>query len=161
MTRDEQLQADFRSLLNRCRGSLIRLCLIHTDRQSDNVNDLFQDIAYNLWVSFPKLRDSDSGNSWVYGVALNVVRMHHRSRRCLPDFVDIDNTMIEKLVDAGKDELIETLYRLIDRLDKDDKDLLFLYIDGVPQKEIANIYHISEANVNQKINRLKKKLKKI
>lgn len=161
MTNDEQLQADFLRLLERCRGSLIRLCLIHTDRKPDNVKDLFQDIVYNLWLSFPKLREKGSAHSWVYGVALNVAMMHHRSHQKHPDFVDLDENLTEALADNDNDELIETLYHLIDRLDKDDKTLLFFYIDHVPQKEIAAIYHTTEMSINHRINRIKKKLKQM
>lgn len=158
---DEQLKADFLSLLDRCRGSLLRLCLIHTDRKPDSVKDLFQDIVYNLWLSFPNLRDKSSAHSWVYGVALNVAMMRHRTHRKQPDFVDLDDNMAEALADNGNDEQVETLYRLIDQLDKDDRALLFFYIDRVPQKDIAAIYHTSEIAINHRINRIKKKLRQM
>ena len=161
MMSEEQLQAEFIALLDRCRGSILRLCLIHTNRQPDNVNDLFQDIVYNLWLSFPKLRNRDKANSWVYGVALNTALMHHRTRRKRPDFVEVDNKMLEKLTTSCEDETIDTLYSLIDQLDDDERNLIFLYIDHVPQKEIAAILHTSEVSVNHRINRLKKKLKKL
>ena len=161
MVTDEQLQNEFMELVTRCRGSIIRLCLIYTDRQPDNVNDLFQDIVYNLWRAFPNLRRRDSAHNWVYSVAIRVARMHHRSRRNKPRYVDLDYATLASLIDDGEDEMLAILYSLIDRLDNDDKTLLFLYIDRVPQKEIAAIYHTSEMSVNHKINRLKKKLKKM
>lgn len=161
MTSDKQLQNDFLGLLERCRGSIVRLCLIHTNRQPESVKDLFQDIVYNLWVAFPKVRDRGAADSWVYGVALNTARMHRRLRRHSPEFIKLDDAMVENLIDTGEDEAVETLYRLIDRLDDDDKALLFLYIDRVPQKEMAAIFHTTDAAINHRINRLKKKLKKI
>lgn len=161
MMSDEQKKAAFQELLTRCRGSLIRLCLIYTDRQPDNVKDLFQDIVYNLWRGFSQLRDSGKAHSWVYSIAVNTARMHHRTRQRQPDFVEFDEATIATLIDSGEDEMIDTLYRLIDLLDDDERSLIFLYLDRVPLKDMARILHTTETAVKHKINRLKKKLKKM
>ncbi len=161
MMSDKQLQADFLELVNRCRGSIIRVCLIYTDRRPENVKDLFQDIVYDLWRGFPQLRDRSKAHSWVYSSALNTARMHHRTRQRQPDFVELDDATINSYIEQGLDEPTEILYRLIGLLDKDDQELILLYIDRVPQKKIAHIYHTTVLNINKRISRIKKKLKKM
>ena len=37
----DKLQDEFMELLNQCQGTIIKLCLLHTDRQPDSVNDLY------------------------------------------------------------------------------------------------------------------------
>ena len=55
---------------------------------------------------------------------------------------------------------MDTLYRLIDRLSDKDKEIVFLYLDQVPEKEIARVIGKSVPAVKQSIYRIKNKLKK-
>ena len=73
----------------------------------------------------------------------------------------LDEHLCETIADDSGDELVNRLYELIDRLEDDERDMLNLYLDKVPQREIAVIYGMSEWAVNQKIHRIKMKLKNI
>lgn len=146
-------------LLEQCHSSILKLCLFHTNRQPDNVKDLYQEIVYNLWRSYPKVRNAGSQTAWVYRVALNTAYMQHRVRRRAPRFISLDDTVYEQVADSNGDEMLDRLYHLIDKLDKEEQTILFLYLDRFPQHDMAEILQTTEAAVNHKINRLKQKLK--
>lgn len=156
---NQKRQTEFLLLLDRCQGTIMRLCLVHTDRQPENVKDLYQDIVCNLWESYPRIRHKKNIRTWVYRVALYTAYMHHRSKKRTVSFIDFDDNLYETVAGDSGNEMIERLYSLIDKLDTEDRTLLFLYIDKVPQREIAKILDTTEANINQRITRLKKKLK--
>ena len=51
------------------------------------------------------------------------------------------------------------LYQLIDLLPKADRALIYLYIDGVSETEMASILGISPSSVGVRIHRIKQKLR--
>lgn len=152
---------EFMEMLHQCRGVLLKVCMAFTDRKTESIRDLYQDIVYNLWLGYPEFQGRSSVKTWAFGVAMNTVKMRHRYRKRQPRFVEWDEVQLERVADTGGDPMVEDLYRLIDRLDEKDRELLLLYLDGVPQKDIAQIFHRTETVINQKISRLKKKLKRM
>lgn len=159
---DEQLQRkNFLKMLGQCQGSILKLCLQYTDRHPDSVNDLYQEIVYNLWRAYSRFGHSSKANTWVYRTAMNTINMRLREQYRTPTVVALDEHLCETIADDSGDELVIRLYELIDRLEDDERDMLNLYLDKVPQREIAVIYGMSEWAVNQKIHRIKMKLKNI
>ena len=53
------------------------------------------------------------------------------------------------------------LYTLIDVLNEEEKTIITLYLEDLPQNEIAEIIGISATNVSTKIQRIKSKLKRL
>jgi len=61
--------------------------------------------------------------------------------------------------DHEKEQHIRLLQAFIARQPPLDRALLLLYLDQRPQREIADILGISEANVSTKIGRLKQRIR--
>lgn len=99
----------------------------------------------------------------MYKVALNTAIMfyrnhsRHRVNRSFWDHSLLSIQNEEK--DEAYEEQISLLYRFINQLNDNEKALILLYLDGIKQKEIAEILGITETNVSSKISRIKKKLK--
>lgn len=158
----EQLEQDFLELLKKCEGTIFKVCLMFTDRQPDNVKDMYQDIVCDLWKGFPYFRKESSMNTWVYRIALNTAGMIRRKNRIKPSFISLDETVYNKMmVDESATALIDCLYELVDNLGKSEKSILLMYLDEIPQSEIAVEMGVSEAAINQMIYRIKKKLVKL
>jgi len=157
----DKLQDEFMELLNQCQGTIIKLCLLHTDRQPDSVNDLYQEIVCNLWESFPRFRHQSKPNTWVYRIALNTAYMQHRSRKHIPKFISLNDYMRENIANPEENNMINRLYQLIDLLDEYEKTIIFLYIDKVPLREIAETLGTTEDAIKHKISRLKLKMIKM
>lgn len=148
-------------MLLRCQRILLRVCLNSGLRDSDEMNDLYQDIVCALWGSWPSFRGESRVETWVMSVALNVAHMQERRRRRGPTFVEFDGSLFDRLADEASEPLNAQLYRLIEQLSPDDQRLIYLYIDRVPLRQAAAEMNLSEDAVRQRIARIKRKLKKI
>lgn len=159
MTRKETRHTEFEQMLRRSRRIIYGICLAFTDRQPDNVDDLYQEIVCNLWRGWPKFRGESNPTSWVYRIALNTAGMElrKRKRRERYEFIPIDESLLD-LLSEEIDPRREELYELIDQLPDDEKKLLFLYLDHLSHAQIAEITGTTEDAVKQHIYRVKQKL---
>ena len=148
----------FLEMLARCERTVFKVCLFYTDRQPDNVRDMYQDIVCNLWKAWHRFRGESTENTWVYRIALNTTTTQLRRRRRAPSIVRLTDEMVQSLADRQQEELADRLYRLIDRLGKVDKSLILLYLDGLPYKDIASITGIAETTARKRVERIKQKL---
>jgi RNA polymerase sigma-70 factor (ECF subfamily) len=101
----------------------------------------------------------------MYRIALNVAIGHVRvqSLRRRHDAVPLDDDLHEvadgNATDHEREQQLRLLQGFIARQPPLDRALLLLYLDERPQREIAEILGISEANVSTKIGRLKQRLR--
>lgn len=140
-------------------GMLFLVCRLFTDRQRDHISDLYQEIVCNLWESWPHFQHRSDAKTWAYKVALNTVSDMERSRTRRPNLVQLDRQLCNTLADSSGDEQVDRLYELIDRLEEEDKQIIFLYLDRLKASEIASLTGYTEAAVKQRIYRIKQKLK--
>ena len=129
--------------------------------------DLLQDLHFALWRSVAAFRNQCSLRTWVYRVAHNTattyVRQQRRTRRVhlvsleeldnLPDKTDVEGSASDAVILGKVKDLIQQLKPL-------DRDVLLLYLEGLPAAEIGDVVGISSSNVAQKIHRVRKYLKR-
>ena len=140
-----------------------KVCRIYTTNQ-DQHNDLFQEIAIQLWKNYSKFRGEAKFSTWMYRVALNTaISLYRKSTRSIKtqDFSDVSFKIASNDYDDTQDQQLTALYNAIRNLNDIDKALIFLYLEDKPYKEIAIALGISEVNARVKMNRAKDKLKKI
>ena len=114
------------AMLARCERTVFKVCLFYTDRQPDKVRDMYQDIVCNLWQAWPRFRGESSENTWVYRIAINTAATQLRRRNRTLGIVRLTDEMVATLADCQQENLAESLYHLIDLLDKTDKSLILL-----------------------------------
>ena len=128
----------------------------HADRQ-----DLFQEIAIQVWRSVDRFRGESSVPTWMYRVALNTAiawtRKEGRHQRGKQP-IEVLEGLLTPASSDGLDPRVEWLYRQIARLKDVDRSVALLMLDGFSYKEIAAIVGITESNVGVKINRIKSAL---
>jgi RNA polymerase sigma-70 factor (ECF subfamily) len=128
----------------------------HADRQ-----DLFQEVAVQVWRSVDAFRGESSVPTWMYRVALNTAiawtRREGRHRRGKESFEGMDGLLTTETSDRP-DPRVEWLYREIALLKDVDRSVALLLLDGFSYKEIAAIVGLTESNVGVKINRIKSAL---
>jgi len=122
--------------------------------------DLFQEIAIQVWHSIRTFKADSAVTTWLYRIALNTAfkwvrkeRKHYDARESLEN--------VERTLEENKkptDERLVWLYEEISRLDEIDRSVTILLLEGFSYKEIADIIGITESNVGVKINRIKKDL---
>lgn len=128
----------------------------HADRQ-----DLFQEVAVQVWRSAGAFRGESSVPTWMYRIALNTAiawtRKEGKHRRGKQPLAVVEGVLTTASPD-GLDPRVEWLYRRIAELKDVDRSVALLLLDGFSYRDIAAIVGISESNVGVKINRIKSAL---
>src|SRR5262249_600559 len=122
-------------------------------------DDLFQEITLQIWRSIPAFRGESSVTTWLYRISLNTAIKWTRKESKHSNLTELDKVpVLEQQPDIPTDERLTWLYEEIYKLDKIDRSLALLLLDGFSYKEMAAILGITETNVGVKINRIKKRL---
>ena len=128
----------------------------HADRQ-----DLFQEVAVQVWRSVDAFRGDSSVPTWMYRVALNTALAwtrkegrHQRGKKQL----EVAEGQLTTASAEKRDPRLEWLYHQIAQLKDVDRSVALLLLDGFSYKEIASIVGLTESNVGVKINRIKSAL---
>lgn len=151
---------EFLEILSNYQGILHKVNLIYFKSKSDR-DDNFQEIVYQLWKSYPTLKNHCSIGSWIYAVSLNtsISRIKKESRieyrEKIPDLPDSSN-IIETI---SSNESFRLLLKAIYNLDEIDKSIMLLYLEERSYEDISEIVGISRSNVGVRINRAKELLK--
>ena len=153
---------EFVALVEAHQRPLMKVCWSYTRTPHDR-DDLFQEIAAQLWTAFPSYDSTRPFGTWMVRIALNVAIDHHRRRqrrRALTTAVSLDPTMDPPhAASDDKHEQLDELRELLDRQSAPDRALLLLTLEGHSYREIAEIMGISETNVGTRLNRLKTSLR--
>ena len=145
------------------KGMLYKICRLYQDREEDR-QDLLQEIMAQLWVSYDSFRGESAFSSWMYRVALNTAIVFLKKGRRERDrfFVAAYPDLAEELRPVREqEERLAIFYRAVARLDKLEKALIFLYMEGHAGKDMAEILGISHVAVRVKLSRVKDKLQTI
>lgn len=154
-----KLKEEFVELVTRYKDVIFKVCYIYAEK--DDIEDYYQEVLIQIWRSIPKFRGESSVLTWIYKISLNTCISYTRKKP--KNIVNQDPILEVHLYenDIEKRLQIDELYFLINRLNKLEKAVILLWLEGRDYEEIASIVGISKANVAVKINRIKEKLKKL
>ena len=157
--KDEERQEIFKKWLKQHRSLLFKVVRAYAFNLEDQ-DDLFQEISLQVWRSIPKFRSESAVTTWLYRIALNTaIKWITKEKRYQDKQRSIDQivyTLHENV--KSEDERLTWLYEEIAKMDKVERSLTLLLLDGFRYKDMANILGISENHVGVKINRIKKYL---
>lgn len=137
-----------------------KVCRLYRDAKADQ-EDLFQEIVYQLWKSYPGFKGESKISSWIYRIALNtaivVFRKPGIAVKHYEEFPENIHPSSEQIKSENEERLFDALRKLTDA----EKGIISLYLDDFSYREIADITGMSESNVGVRLNRIKNKLKQI
>lgn len=156
----KSLKEEFLEILLDYQGILHKVSLIYFKNKSDR-EDNIQEIIYQLWKSFPTIKNHNSIGSWIYAVSINISlsRIKKESRieyrENIPELSE-KSDIIDKIT---VNESLQILLNAIYNLNEIDKSIMLLYLEEKSYDEIAEIIGISKSNVGVRISRAKELLK--
>lgn len=152
---DSERNRIFGEWLERHKAILFKVARAYGTSRSDR-EDLFQEIALQVWHSVDAFRGDSGITTWIYRVTLNTAiawnrkeRKHERGRQ---DFEPATSLLTAP---ADRDPRLEWIYRRIAELDEVNRSLALLMLDGFSYRDMSQILGLSESNVGAKINRIK------
>lgn len=153
----------YRELIEAYHVPLQRLCggYEHDVAQRE---ELFQEILLALWRALPSFRGDASERTFVFRVAHNVAATHvrHVSRSSregaqLSNEIESPGAAADEALDARV--RVEKLLEAIRHLPTLDRQIMLLYLEELPQQEIASVMGLSRSNVSTRLLRARKRLK--
>ena len=158
MKESEQRQL-FDRWLTQHRGLLFKVVRAYSSNHHDS-EDLFQEIAVQLWHSIPNYKRNCAETTWIYRVAFysaSTWAQKEKTRREGRKSFETEHPILSQSLEEV-DPRLDWLYERIHRMDEPDRSLTLLLLDGFQYKEMAEIIGLSESNVGVRLNRIKKLL---
>jgi len=156
----EYLKTEFLEILANYQGILHKVNLIYF-RNEDDRRENFQEVVFQLWKSFPRLKNKNSIGSWIYRIAINTSITKIKSEtnivlnESIPD-IRTDSSALDKMME---NEAVQELMTAIRQLNAIDKAIMLLYLEEKSYEEIAEVIGITVSNVGARISRAKERLK--
>ncbi len=153
-------EREFLAMIQANQGIIHKVCRIYRDSPEDR-EDLFQEVIFQLWRSYPLFRGGSKSSTWLYRVALNTAMASFRKNKPNVTLAEyLPDIQFEDISYEGN-ERQEKLLESIRQLSEPDRALIALYLDELSYQQIAGILGISENNVGVKLNRIKIRLQKL
>ena len=152
----------FLALINQHQGVIRRVCRSYAPAPKDR-EEIFQEVIYQLWRSFPSYRGESAPITWIYRVALNtaITALRRETRRPVHVALDPSHEREAGSSDRACESKSEWLYGAIRQLTAIDRALIMCYLDGMSYRGISEVLGLSEANVGTRLNRAKARLQEL
>ncbi len=160
---NNQLEQTFVTQLRDNQNIIHKICRLYTS-DGDAHKDLFQEITIQLWKAFPKFRGDSKFSTWAYRVALNTsISLYRKNSKSIQtsDYEKHSYFISQEDYNPEEEEQLKLMYKAVHQLNDIEKALIYMYLEEKDYTEIAETLGISEVNARVKMNRIKKKLKKI
>ena len=141
------------------KNTIYTVCFMFS-KDSDEVNDLFQEVLINLWQGFASFEGKSKIDTWIWRVSFNTCISQERKKKrtsAIPLSMGID--LFNDKDDDTKQ--VKMLYERIHRLKPFDRAIVLLWLEGMPYDEIAAIVGITTKNVSVRLYRIKEELKQM
>ena len=154
----KDIELQFTKMVKEYRKTIYTVCYFYS-KDSEEVNDLYQEILINLWKGFEKFRGESSLKTWIWRVSLNTCNNQERKKKSsvqtIPLSIDIDLYNDDDV----QSKQIKMLYDRINRLDVFDRAIILLWLENMNYQDIADVVGISLSNVTTRLFRIKEQLK--
>jgi RNA polymerase sigma-70 factor, ECF subfamily len=153
-------EKEFVTLVNENRGIIYKVIRLYINHE-DDTRDLYQEIVFQAWKSYPRFDGRSKFSTWLYRVGLNTVLTFKRRPVVVIPHEDLASLNVAQ-TKTNTDES-EALYMAVRQLPEVDRMIITLHLDGYENEEIAEITGLTKNNTAVKLHRIKdiliKKLK--
>ena len=153
-------EKQFENLVREHKRTIYTVCYMFS-KNSDEVDDLFQEILIRLWKGFDSFEERSSVRTWIYRVALNAAINNDKKERHRVQTIQLTLDIDPYEADDPSTQQIRQLYDRINQLDLIDRSLILLWLEGITYEEIGAIIGITPSNVGVRLLRIKDKLVKM
>lgn len=157
--------AAFESIVRHQQDRLRAFLARRTDYSRD-VDDLAQDTFVLAWQKLHELDDPVALSGWLYSIAKNLLRNHHRKYARLtlaePDELGewLDQQPVEDSLGDANEMRLSLLQQCLLKLNHEAQRTLRLYYrDGYSLQELQNLLGIRHSTLTMRLNRYRQKLR--
>lgn len=142
------------------KSTIYTVCYMFSN-DTDEVNDLFQEILIKLWNGYDTFRGESNLRTWIWRVSLNNCLNQDKKKKRAGQRVEL-TVDINPYEDVDEDALqVKRLHERIGRLGLVDRSIILLWLENLSYDEIGAIVGISAKNVSVKLVRIREQLKQM
>jgi len=126
---------------------------------SDEQKDLYQEVVYQMWKSFKSFENRSKVTTWMYRLALNTCITYIKKETRKKNIPNFELQELYDDQDSHFEEQVKVMYQQIQMLNKIEKGIILLYLEGKSYDEMAEITGFSPSNIGTRISRIKNKIR--
>lgn len=150
------LQTEFAQIVKENKSTIYTVCYMFS-KDTDEVNDLFQEVLVNLWKGMSSFKGQSDIRTWIYRIALNTCISMDRKKKIATIPLSMDANLFQDQDEDTKQ--VKLLHNRINKLQSFDKAIVLLWLENISYDEIGEIVGISTKNVASRLFRIKEKLR--
>ena len=141
---------------------VLQMCLGFVQGNYDKASDLAQETFIKIWTHLDSFKGLSSYKTWIYRITVNTCLQlikKDKKKKVVP-IESVQNVLSEE----SQSDLTASamhLYHAIGQLNKIDRLIIMMVLDGQEYEDIAEVIGIQPTNLRVKIHRIKTRLKKI
>lgn len=149
---------EYATLIEKNKHSIYRVCKLYASDSFES-EDLFQEVVYQVWKSFPSFKGTSKVSTWIYRIALNVCyKSILKHKKSSDKITSLDAIKVEELGDSNfqdENSKYEALQACVNQLNKADQAVIVLFLEELSYREISETIGISENYVAVKMKRIR------
>ncbi|WP_445383006.1 RNA polymerase sigma factor [Robiginitalea sp. IMCC43444] len=154
------IEKEFTAIYNNHASRVFRLCLGYASGNPELAKEWQQDTFIKVWNHRKSFKGKSSISTWIYRIAVNT---------CLADLkkstkqFPIKDNMLQMTMEPDQEEQedkVPKMYDCINQLSKNNKTLILMELEEIPQASIAETLGINHGAVRTRLNRIRKALLK-
>ena len=150
------LETEFAQIVKENKSTIYTVCYMFS-KDTDEVNDLFQEVLVNLWKGMSSFKGRSDIRTWIYRIALNTCISMDRKKKIATIPLSMDANLFQDQDEDTKQ--VKLLHNRINKLQPFDKAIVLLWLENISYDEIGEIVGVSTKNVASRLFRIKEKLR--
>ena len=160
--------SEFDTLYAREYPRIFRMCIGYASGDTLLAEEWTQDVFIRIWEHIGGFRGESQLSTWIYRVTVNTCLQHLRASRRRPERArdpaqipqSEDVTTQDSEAPATREHRLRALYQCINDMKPTNRTIILLELEGVAQKEIADVTGLSHQAVRTRIHRIKADISK-
>lgn len=157
MTAEEQDNV-FGAWMQQHQGVVLKVARAFAEPEAEQ-DDLAQEIRLAIWKSVPHFGGKSKASTYMYRIALNRAISWQRTHRSYRDkLARFAKDLASRHETTDPDPRLAVVYESIRKLERAERSIMLMYLDGYRYHEIAETLGLERNHVGVLINRIKTKL---
>lgn len=138
-----------------------RLCMGYASGSEEWARETAQEVFITVWEKLSQLKDPKALPAWIYRISLNTcMRRLKEKRKQALKIEEVPETSYSPEEQSEANEMLQKVYRAVDKLRIEEKNIALLLLEGVDNEGMAEILGVTRSHLRVKIHRVREKLKK-
>ncbi|MGO3691165.1 MAG: RNA polymerase sigma factor [Psychroflexus halocasei] len=154
-------EQEFTNIYNLHASKIHRLCLGYASGNNELAKEWLQETFIKVWKHRNSFKGKSSIDTWIYRIAVNVclgdLRKQRKNITINEDL--LSNSSYDDNIDNNEGN-IKKMYHCIDQLNEQNKALILLELENIPQNTIADTVGLAHGTLRTRLSRIRKSLLK-